>query len=64
MLMDKGGTLGYGIAVEKLSVGSEKGVAVATTPSCTRRHADNERVRRQTEIRTCLKDNMDRIGHL
>jgi len=29
-----------------------------------RKTRDNERDRRQTEIRTCLKNNLDRIGHL
>jgi hypothetical protein len=46
----KGGTLGDGIAVE-------------TTPACTR-HADNEKDRMQTEMRTCLKNNLDLILHL
>jgi hypothetical protein len=64
MPMGKAGTLGDGIAVDKLSVGRDKGVAVETTPACTRRHADNERDRRHTEMRTCLKNNLDRIGYL
>jgi hypothetical protein len=62
--MGKDGTLGDGIAVDKLSVGRDKGVAVETTPACSGRHADNDRDRRQTETRTCLKNNLDRIGHL
>ena len=49
--MGKGGTLVDGIAIDKLSVGRGKGVAVETTPACTEKHADNERDRRQTEIR-------------
>jgi hypothetical protein len=60
----KGGTPGDGIAVEKLSVGRDKGGGVETTPACSGRHADNERDRRHTEMRTCLKNNLDRIGHL
>jgi len=64
MPVGKDGTLGDGIAVDKLSVGSDKGVSVETTPACCGTHADNERDRRQTEIRTCLKNNLDRIGHL
>jgi hypothetical protein len=64
MPMGKDGTLGDGIAVDKLSVGSDKGVDVETTPACSGRHADNERDRRQTEMRTCLKNNLDRILHL
>jgi len=39
--MATGGTLGDGVAVDKLSVGRDTGVAVETTPAC-RRHADNE----------------------
>jgi len=58
------GTLGDGITVDKLSVGGDKGVAVETTSACSGRHADNERDRRETEIRTCLKNNLDCIGHL
>jgi len=61
MPMGKDGTLGDGIAVDKLSVGSDKGVAVETTLVCCGRHADNERDRRQTEIRTCFKNNLDCI---
>jgi len=64
MPVDKGGTLGDGIAVDKLSVGRDMGVAVETTPACSERHADNERDMRQTEIRTCLKNNLDCTGHL
>jgi len=64
MPMGKDGTLGDGIAVDKLSVGSDKGVAVETTLACSGRHADNERDRRQTEIKTCLKNNLDCIGYL
>jgi hypothetical protein len=56
--------LGDGIAVDKLPVGRVLGVAVETTLACSGRHADNERDRRQTEIRTCLKNNLDCIGHL
>jgi len=58
------GTLGDGIAVDKLSVGRDKGVAVETTPACTEKHADNERDRRQIEMRIRLKNNLGRIGHL
>jgi len=58
--MGKDVTLGDGIAVDKLSVGRDKGVAVETTSACGR-HADNERDRRQTEIRTCFKNNLDCI---
>ena len=64
MPVGKGGTLGDDIAVDKLSVGRDMGVAVETTPACTGRHADNERDRRKTEMRTGLKNNLDRIGHL
>jgi hypothetical protein len=64
MPVGKGGSLGDGIAVDKLSVGRDIGVAVETTPACTGRHADNERDMRQTEIWTCLKDNLECIGHL
>jgi hypothetical protein len=64
MPVGKGGTPGDGIAVDKLSVGRDKGVAVETTPACSGRHADNERDRRQTDMRICLKSNLDRIGHL
>jgi hypothetical protein len=46
MPMGKDGTLGDGIAVDKLSVGSDKGVDVESTPACSGRHADNERDRR------------------
>jgi hypothetical protein len=60
----KDGTLGDDVAVDKLSVGRDMGVAVETTPACTGRHADNERDRRQTEMRTCLKNNLDCIGYL
>jgi len=62
--MGTGGALGDGVAVDKLSVGRDTGVAVETTPACAGRHADNERDRRQIEMRTCLKNNLDRIGHL
>jgi len=48
--MGTGGTLGDGIAVER-------------TLAC-RRRADNEKDRMQTEMRICLKNNLDRIGHL
>jgi hypothetical protein len=48
--MGTGGALGDGTAVER-------------TPAC-RTHADNERDRRQIEMRTCLKNNLDRILHL
>jgi hypothetical protein len=53
MLVGKGVTLGAGIAVavDKLSVVRDKGVAVETYPG---RHADNERDRRHTEMRICL----------
>jgi hypothetical protein len=64
MPMGKDGTLGDGMAVDKLSVGSDKGVSVETTPACCGRHADNERARRQTDIKTCLKNNLDCIGYL
>jgi len=64
MPVGKGVTLGDGMAVDKLSVGSVTGVSVETTPVCSGRHADNERDRRETEIRTCLKNNLDCIGHL
>jgi hypothetical protein len=64
MPIGKGGTLGDGNAVDKLSVGRDKGAAVETTPACTRRHAGNERDRRHTEMRRCLKNNLDRNGHL
>ncbi len=63
MPMGKDGTLGDDIAVDKLSVGRDKGVAVETTPACGR-HADNARDRKQTEIRICSKKNLDRILHL
>jgi len=63
MSMGKDSMLGDGIAVDKLSVGRDKGVAVET-PGCTKRHADNERVSRQTEMRIRLKNNLGRIGHL
>jgi len=33
--LGKGGTLGDGLAVGKLSVGRDMGVAMGTTPSCT-----------------------------
>ncbi len=62
-LVGIGVTLGVGIAVDKLCVGRDKGVAVEATPAC-RRHADKERDRRQTERRIGLKNNWDRIGHL
>jgi len=64
MPMGKGDTLGDGIAVDKLSVGRDMGVAVDTKTSCATRHADNERDRRHIEIRTCLKNNLDTIGYL
>jgi len=64
MPVGKDGTLGDCVAVDKLSVGSDKGVDVETTPACSGRHADNERDRRQTEMRTCLKNNLDCIGSL
>ncbi len=44
--------------------GRDKEVAVETTPACSGRHADNERDRRQTEIRICLENNLECIGHL
>jgi len=59
--MGKDGTLGDSIAVDKLSVGSDKGVAVETMLVCCGRHADNERDRRQAEIRICFKNNLDCI---
>jgi len=61
MLVGKGVTLGEGIAADTLSVGRDKGVAVET---CSELQADNERDSRQTEMRTCLKSNLDCIGHL
>jgi hypothetical protein len=62
--MGKGVTLGDGFAVDMLSVGSDKGAAVEMTSACSGIHADNARDRRQTEIRTCLKNNLDGIGYL
>jgi hypothetical protein len=62
--MGKAVTLGDGIAVDKLSVGRDKGVSVATTPTCTGTHAEIKRDRRLAEMRKCKKNNLDRIGHL
>jgi len=61
MPVGKVGTLGEGSAVDMLSVGGDKGVAVETTPACTGRHADNERDRRKIEMRICLKNILDCI---
>jgi hypothetical protein len=63
MPVGKDGSLVDGIAVGKLSVGSDRGVGVETTPACSGRHADNESDRRQVEIRTCLKNDLDFIGY-
>jgi hypothetical protein len=60
----KGSTAGDGIAVDKLSVGKDKGVVMETTPACSGRHAANERDRRQIDMMTCLENNLDLIGHL
>jgi len=46
----KGSTLVDGISIDTLSVGRGKGVAVET-PAGTKRHADSERDRKQTEMR-------------
>jgi len=64
MLAGKGGALEDGIAVDKLSVGRDKAGAVETTSACSTPQADNERDRRHIEMRTCLKNNLDCIGHL
>jgi hypothetical protein len=59
MSVGKDGSLGDGIAVDTLSVGSAEGAAVETTPACPGTHADSESDSRQTDIRTCLKKNLD-----
>jgi hypothetical protein len=64
MPVGKGGTLGDGIAVDKLSVGRDGAVAVEATPAGAGRHADNVRARRQTETGACFRNKLDRIGHL
>jgi len=64
MPMGEDGTLGEGIAVDKLSVGRDPGLSVETIPTSTIEHADNERDRRKIENSICLKNDLCCIGYL